>query len=230
MDFRAGGCGDRELRERLGPAGPERPAAETVDRLVPRRLHEPARRVRGSPVARPLLQRGGKCLLHHLLGEVEVAEHADQRREDSRRGVAVEVTEFQVSVSHHPVIRDQHPGDRAQGTAVEAEPGEDVDVRVCIEPPRLDQDPQNSCDQPSCPKADPFRNGIREIVRGADDVRRDIDGQCGDREGKQRQHDDNRIVEFRREDDRIPDGLAIDHHGGRRNQHGQQREDRHRRR
>ncbi len=39
-------------------------------------------------IARPLLQRGRKRLVHRLLGAVEVAEHANQRRQHAPRFLA----------------------------------------------------------------------------------------------------------------------------------------------
>jgi len=42
----------------------------------------------GRPVGGLALQRRRERVLHHLLGEVEVAEEADQRREDPTRFLA----------------------------------------------------------------------------------------------------------------------------------------------
>jgi hypothetical protein len=47
----------------------------------------------GRPVARPPLRRGGERVLSGLLGEVEVAEVADQAREDAGPFVAEDVRE-----------------------------------------------------------------------------------------------------------------------------------------
>jgi hypothetical protein len=58
-------------------------APDPVDRTVARRGHEPAAWVGGRPVARPALGGGGERLLGGLLGELEVAEEADQGREDA---------------------------------------------------------------------------------------------------------------------------------------------------
>jgi hypothetical protein len=62
----------------------ERPvAADPVDRPVAGRCHEPGARVVGQAVARPPFGRDRERLLRGFLGEVEVAEEADQRGEDA---------------------------------------------------------------------------------------------------------------------------------------------------
>ena len=61
---------------------------EIVERAVPRRRDEPRARAPGDPVARPALRRGQERLLRGFLGEVEVAEEADQRSEDTAPLVA----------------------------------------------------------------------------------------------------------------------------------------------
>jgi hypothetical protein len=76
------GCG--ELREpgefhllRLERAT----AAKPVDRAVPCRGHDPGAGVRRDAVPRPALRCDRECLLGGVLGEVEVAERADQDRD-----------------------------------------------------------------------------------------------------------------------------------------------------
>src|SRR5207253_7683728 len=54
---------------------------DAIDRPVACRRHEPTGRVRGDSVARPALGSDRECLLNGFLGEVEVAEEADQRGE-----------------------------------------------------------------------------------------------------------------------------------------------------
>ena len=74
-----GGPGARE-QLRLGG---ERPlAADAVDRPVARGADEPGVRVGRRFVARPALRGDDERLLGGLLGEVEVAEEADQRGQD----------------------------------------------------------------------------------------------------------------------------------------------------
>src|SRR5439155_11714500 len=58
-------------------------AADAVDRAVARGGHEPRAGVGGRPVARPALGGDRERLLGGFLGEVEVAEEADQRRKDA---------------------------------------------------------------------------------------------------------------------------------------------------
>ena len=53
-------------------------AAEPVDGAVARGGDDPARRARGEPARRPALDRGDEGVLDRLLGEVDVAEDADQ--------------------------------------------------------------------------------------------------------------------------------------------------------
>ena len=63
--------------------------ADAVDALEAARRHEPGARVRGHAFARPLLDRGAKRLVQRFLGEVEIAEQADQRREHAPRFRAI---------------------------------------------------------------------------------------------------------------------------------------------
>jgi hypothetical protein len=58
-------------------------APDAVDGAVARRGDEPGAGVGGLAVARPALGRDRECVLRGLLGEVEIAEEADQGREDS---------------------------------------------------------------------------------------------------------------------------------------------------
>jgi hypothetical protein len=74
--FVHGPAGGLELpsldRERSLPADP-------VDRTVAGGDREPGAWIGGGALARPALGGGGECLLGGLLGEVEVAEEANQR-------------------------------------------------------------------------------------------------------------------------------------------------------
>jgi hypothetical protein len=56
---------------------------DAVDRAVARRRDQPRRRVGRLAVARPALGGDRERLLRGFLGEVEVAEEADQRSEDA---------------------------------------------------------------------------------------------------------------------------------------------------
>jgi hypothetical protein len=58
-------------------------AADPVDRAVARRGQEPGARVGGCPLPGPALGGDGERLLCGFLGEVEVAEEADQAGEDT---------------------------------------------------------------------------------------------------------------------------------------------------
>jgi hypothetical protein len=57
--------------------------ADPVDRPVARGRYEPGARVVGCPVARPALGGDRERVLGGFLGEVEVAEEADQAGEDT---------------------------------------------------------------------------------------------------------------------------------------------------
>ena len=72
-----GGLEEPDLR------GAHAVAADAVDRAAAARRDQPGGRVVGDPVARPALGRHRERLLRGLLGEVEVAEEADQGRHDA---------------------------------------------------------------------------------------------------------------------------------------------------
>ena len=79
-----------ELDERrVEPGAP----AHAVDRLEAPGRDEPRARIRGHAVARPALDGRGERVVQRLLGEVEVAEQADQRGEDAARLGAVDGVE-----------------------------------------------------------------------------------------------------------------------------------------
>jgi hypothetical protein len=82
-----------ERRQQLGLAAQVLLAPDPVDRPVARRRDEPDTRVRGDPVARPALGGDRKGLLRGFLGEVEVAEEADQRGQDTAPLVAEDLLE-----------------------------------------------------------------------------------------------------------------------------------------
>jgi hypothetical protein len=68
-------------------------APDAVDRPVARRRDEPGARVVRRPVARPALGGCGERVLRGFLGELEVAEEADQSREDAPPLVAEDLVE-----------------------------------------------------------------------------------------------------------------------------------------
>ena len=79
--------------EQLGLARQRALAADPVDGAVARRRHEPAGRVVRRPVARPALERRRERVLERVLGEVEVAEDADQGCQDARALVPEDLLE-----------------------------------------------------------------------------------------------------------------------------------------
>jgi hypothetical protein len=79
--------------EQCGRGGEPALAADVVDRSVARRRQQPGTRVGGRAVARPALGGDRERLLDRLLGEVEVAEEADQADEDTAPLVAEDLLE-----------------------------------------------------------------------------------------------------------------------------------------
>ena len=74
--------------------------ADAIDRPVARGRHEPGARAGGRSLARPALGRDREGLLRRFLGEVEVAEEADQRGQDAPPLVAERLLEDR----HHSTI------------------------------------------------------------------------------------------------------------------------------
>jgi hypothetical protein len=68
-------------------------AADAVDRAIARGGHEPGARVGGHPVAGPALGGDRERFLGGFLGELEVAEEADQGGEDAAPLVAKDLLE-----------------------------------------------------------------------------------------------------------------------------------------
>jgi hypothetical protein len=58
-------------------------AAQAVDRSVARSGRQPGARIGGDPVARPALGRDRERFLRGFLGEIEVAEKANQRSQNT---------------------------------------------------------------------------------------------------------------------------------------------------
>jgi len=63
---------------------------QLVDRLEAARRDQPRARIAGHALGRPALHRRREGFLQRLLGEIEIAEQADQRREDPARLGAVD--------------------------------------------------------------------------------------------------------------------------------------------
>jgi len=74
--------GNRRVETRAPP--------QDVDRLEATGRHQPRERVARQPVARPALDGGSERLVQRLLGEVEVADEADECGQDTARVRAVE--------------------------------------------------------------------------------------------------------------------------------------------
>ena len=68
-------------REHLGLLGQSFPTTDAIDRPVPRRRRDPRSWVVRHATLRPGFERRDERVLDGFLGEVEVAQHADQRRD-----------------------------------------------------------------------------------------------------------------------------------------------------
>jgi len=84
--------GERHL-EQVGLRGQRAVTADAVDRAIARGDHEPAARIRGDAVARPAFGSDCERLLCGLLGEIEIAEEADQGGDDASPLVAENLLE-----------------------------------------------------------------------------------------------------------------------------------------
>ena len=73
-----------ELGEAFGTVGERAVAAQPVDRAPASRDRDPGARVGRHAVARPGRDGGGERVLHRVLGELEVADVADERGQDLR--------------------------------------------------------------------------------------------------------------------------------------------------
>src|SRR6266540_4155553 len=80
-------------REQAGLLGQRLIAADAVDRPVTRRRDQPCSGAGGRPIAWPPGSGDREGLLRRFLGEIEVAEEADQRSEDTSPLVAEDLVE-----------------------------------------------------------------------------------------------------------------------------------------
>ena len=70
------------------------PAADNVQSFMPRRGDQPGARVCWNALQRPLLECSGKGFLRRLLGQIKIAEEANQSGEDPSRLLAVDFLEI----------------------------------------------------------------------------------------------------------------------------------------
>ena len=88
-------------------------AAQAVDRAVAGRDRQPGARIRRRAVARPALGGDRERLLSGFLGEIEVAEEADQAGEDAAPLVAEDLLEQRLPLHQRPHLdRAAHPRGR----------------------------------------------------------------------------------------------------------------------
>ena len=102
--------------EQVGLRGQRAVAADAIDGPVARRRHQPGAGAGGDSVARPALRGDREGLLRGLLGEVEVAEEADQRGEDAPPLVAEGPLEDRSTTPRSGGPRPRRPG-RPRGSA-----------------------------------------------------------------------------------------------------------------
>src|SRR5262245_28210538 len=69
------------------------PATNGVDALELASRNEPRPGIGRNPIARPLLEGRSERLLQRLLGEVEITEQTNQRRQDATRLAAINLLE-----------------------------------------------------------------------------------------------------------------------------------------
>ena len=70
---------------------------QQIHRFVSSRRNQPCTRVRGRTGFRPSRQRRRERLLHRVLGEIQIAEKADQRGENPSRLLAINLLDVQCS-------------------------------------------------------------------------------------------------------------------------------------
>ncbi len=116
----------------LGALGVEaRIATQAVDRLVARGRDEPRAGPLGHAVLGPAIERDGERFLQHLLGQIEVAEEADQGGERARALVLVQGTDVHVAARS---LDDR----AATGRSAQSTGGVSMIGRTSIEPMRAD--------------------------------------------------------------------------------------------
>ena len=76
------------MRQLLLLAAKRDVAANAVDRLVAPDIDQPCPRIGRQAGIGPALQRHRECVLQRVLGEIEIADEADQRRQRPARLVA----------------------------------------------------------------------------------------------------------------------------------------------
>src|SRR5882757_228439 len=76
---------------------------------------------------------------------------------------AVQVGEVELGPAQDPVVGDEDARDRAEQTADQAEPGEDVALRVGVEPPREDQYAEDAGDEGAGPETDLPGRDVGEV-------------------------------------------------------------------
>ena len=94
--------------------------------------------------------------------------------------------EIQLRAAKDEVVGDQDAADRSEQRAVADEPGENVAARIGDQFPRHHQHADDAGDQPAHAEGNLARREMREIIRRADDVRRDVRRQRGDAEREHR--------------------------------------------
>jgi hypothetical protein len=79
---------------------------ERVDRLEATGGHQPRSRVSRNSCVRPVLHRRSKCIMHRLLGQIEIAEETDERRENAARIGAIDRINPFTNIGCHAALHD----------------------------------------------------------------------------------------------------------------------------
>src|SRR5512135_1935564 len=170
--------------------------------------------------------------------EAAPGEEAARERRDDGGGIPpavravreVERAQVERPPPDDPVVGDEDARDGPESARVPEEPREDVALRVREEPPGLHRDADEAGDEAAGLEADEPRQRVREVVRGGDDVRRDVDGERRDDDREHRDGDDDGVREPADELDGVPDRLAEDDGARARDEDAHRGEREHRRR
>ena len=107
------------MRQLLLLAAKRDVAADAIDRLVAPDIDQPGARIGRQAGVGPALQRHRECILQRILGQIEIADEADQGRQRPARLVAKYLS---ISMGH---------GSLTSFRGVEAEPGIDSGFDAC---------------------------------------------------------------------------------------------------
>src|ERR1035437_4768070 len=128
----------------------------------------------------------------------------------------IEGVYVELGVADEEVIADHDAGNGTQQPGVANQPAEDVRVGRREEFPRTHREAEEARDEPTGTKTDQSRIQVGEVVRRRDNIGPDVDVERGNENGDERDEGYKRLMERTDQHDRIPDGMAEEHDGGRR--------------